>query len=318
MNPEIALQAHQLTKRYGAFTAVDGLSLEIQRGEVFGFLGPNGAGKTTSIQMLCGLLTPDAGWVRLNGVPIQRRAARTQVGVCPQQVVVWEKLTCLEQLIFIGQVYGLEAAEARRRGLKLLDDLGLAEKRDQLAGRLSGGMRRRLNLALALVHEPEIVILDEPEAGLDPQSRVRVREYLQSLARRKTVILTTHNMDEAERLVDRAAIIDHGRLLALDTPQALKQRLGGGDVLELRLEPVDPSRPLDPAAVPTALCPLQPDLQITQTGDLLHLRGLGLVSLLPRLLATLDSVGLCPSETRLRTNTLEDVFIQLTGRSLRE
>ncbi len=318
MNPEMALEAHHLTKRYGPFTAVDGLSLDIRRGEVFGLLGPNGAGKTTSIQMLCGLLSPDAGWVQLNGVPIQRRAARTQVGVCPQQVVVWEKLTCLEQLIFIGRVYGLQAAEARRRGLKLLDDLGLAEKRDQLAGRLSGGMQRRLNLALALVHAPEIVILDEPEAGLDPQSRVRVREYIQSLARRKTVILTTHNMDEAERLVDRVAIIDHGRLLALDTPQALKQRLGKGDVLELRLEEPGQTRPLDPVAVSAALRPLQPDLQMAQTGDLLCLRGLGLVSLLPRLLAALDGLGLCPSETRLRTNTLEDVFIQLTGRSLRE
>ncbi len=235
MQPDIVLQAEDLTKRYGALIAVQDLNLEVHQGEVFGFLGPNGAGKTTSINMMCGLLKPDSGQVRLNGRTVRDGEARTQVGVCPQQVVLWERLTCLEQLQFIGQMYGLSASLARQRGRQLLEEMDLTEKCNQQARLLSGGMQRRLNLAMALVHDPQIVILDEPEAGLDPQSRVRVREYIRSLARRKTVILTTHNMDEADRLADRVAIIDHGRLLVLDTPQALKARLGEGDVLELSL-----------------------------------------------------------------------------------
>ena len=235
MSPEIVLQTENLTKRYGALVAVQDLSLEIRRGEVFGFLGPNGAGKTTSINMMCGLLKPDSGQVLLNGRPLRDGDSRLQVGVCPQQVVLWERLTCLEQLQFIGQMYGLSAALARQRGRQLLGEMDLVEKANQQARQLSGGMQRRLNLAMALVHDPQIVILDEPEAGLDPQSRVRVREYIRSLAHRKTVILTTHNMDEADRLSDRVAIIDQGRLLVLDTPQALKTRLGEGDVLELSL-----------------------------------------------------------------------------------
>ena len=179
-------------------------------------------------------------------------------------------------------------------------------------------MQRRLNLALALVHDPEIVVLDEPEAGLDPQSRVLVREYIQSLARRKTVILTTHNMDEAERLADRIAIIDHGRLLVLDTPQALKARLGEGDVLEIPLN----GQVLEQAALQqdlqAALAPLNGKLHFQLAGGVLTLRAHNLVGQLPVLLEALSAAGIRPDELRLRQNSLEDVFIQLTGRKLRE
>ncbi|HEY4720425.1 MAG TPA: ABC transporter ATP-binding protein, partial [Anaerolineae bacterium] len=218
----IVLKTEGLTKRYGSLVAVQNLSLEIYAGEVFGFLGPNGAGKTTSINMICGLLKPDAGQVLIDGKPVNGgdAAVRSRVGVCPQDIVLWERLTCLEQLQFMGQMYELSGRDARRRAEQLLIDLDLVEKRNAQARTLSGGMQRRLNLAMALVHDPEIVVLDEPEAGLDPQSRVKVREYIQSLARKKTVILTTHNMDEADRVADRIAIIDHGQLLVLDTPQA--------------------------------------------------------------------------------------------------
>src|SRR5512136_1096315 len=231
------LQTENLTKRYGTLTAVKNLSLEVHEGEVFGFLGPNGAGKTTSINMICGLLKPDAGRVLLRGqlVASGDSKARSRVGMCPQSIVLWERLTCIEQLQFIGEMYGVKGGEARKRGERLLEELGLADKRNKQARTLSGGMQRRLNLAMALVHDPEIVVLDEPEAGLDPQSRVKVREYIQSLARKKTVILTTHNMDEADRVVDRVAIIDHGELLELDTPEALKRRVGEGDVIEIGL-----------------------------------------------------------------------------------
>ncbi len=312
------LQTTGLTKRYGALTAVQELTLEVNEGEIFGFLGPNGAGKTTSINMICGLLKPDAGQVTLHGVPVHGGdpAVRARVGVCPQEIVLWERLTCLEQLQFIGEMYGVSSREARRRGEQLLEELGLAEKRRQQARTLSGGMQRRLNLAMALVHDPELLVLDEPEAGLDPQSRVKVREYIQSLAHKKTVILTTHNMDEAERVADRVAIIDHGRLLVLDTPQALKQRVGSGDVVEIGFNGATGDGAA--ARAQAALQPLVGETLVDARRGVLIIHALNAVGALPALLSTLESAGLQPTEVRVRANTLEDVFIQLTGRGLRE
>jgi ABC-2 type transport system ATP-binding protein len=225
-SPEVpALDVRGLSKRFGDVRAVEKLSLRVRPGEVFGLLGPNGAGKSTTINLICGLLAADAGDILLFGEPVHPGAevVKRRLGVCPQEIVIWSKLTCLEQLEFTGAMYGLERAAARRRGLELLSDLGLLEKKSRLAATLSGGMKRRLNLALALVHDPDFVVLDEPEAGLDPQRRVMVREYIRSLARRRTVLFTTHNMDEAERVCDRVAIIDRGALLVLDTPDRLKQ-----------------------------------------------------------------------------------------------
>jgi ABC-2 type transport system ATP-binding protein len=312
----VVIKTENLVKRYGALTAVNRLSLEVYEGEIFGFLGPNGAGKTTSINMLCGLLRPDAGRVLVHGVPMDSGAAetRTRVGMCPQTIVLWERLTCLEQLEFMGQMYGMPAGLARRRSLKLLDDLDLADKRNKQARTLSGGMQRRLNLAMALVHDPEIVVLDEPEAGLDPQSRVRVREYLQSLARHKTVILTTHNMDEADRVVDRVAIIDHGELLELDTPEVLKQRVGEGDVIEIRLG----DGRHDEAEARAALAGLAAEVRLEPAAHTLRVRALNAVGQLADILAALTRAGIQPSDVNIRANTLEDVFLKLTGRRLRE
>jgi ABC-2 type transport system ATP-binding protein len=307
----IALQTRNLSKHFGALTAVDSLSLDVYAGEIFGFLGPNGAGKTTAIQMMCGLMQPDAGEVLIDGVPILGGdpAIRARVGVCPQENIIWEKLTCLEQLEFIGESYGLRSSLARQRGLSLLESLGLASKARELAGKLSGGMKRRLNLALALVHDPEIVVLDEPEAGLDPQSRVLVREYVRTLARVKTVILTTHNMDEAERIADRVAIIDHGKLLVVDTPDALKRTLGDGDVLELEIA----------GDVETALALAREILpNVSTVNHTLIARGHDLIEKLPLYLEKLRAANLAQKEIKLRANTLEDVFLALTGRKLRE
>jgi len=312
----VVIKTENLVKRYGALTAVGGLSLEVYEGEIFGFLGPNGAGKTTSINMLCGLLRPDAGRVLVRGVPMNGGTAetRTRVGMCPQNIVLWERLTCLEQLEFMGQMYSLPGDLARRRSLKLLDDLDLADSRNKQARTLSGGMQRRLNLAMALVHDPEIVVLDEPEAGLDPQSRVRVREYLQSLARHKTVILTTHNMDEADRVVDRVAIIDHGELLELDTPEALKQRVGEGDVIEIGLG----DGTGDEAQARRALEGLAAEVQLDEGSRTLRVRALSAVGQLAAILSALTQAGMQPREVNIRANTLEDVFLKLTGRRLRE
>ncbi|HVN53902.1 MAG TPA: ABC transporter ATP-binding protein [Anaerolineaceae bacterium] len=314
--PEIALKIDRLTKCYGSLVAVHDLSLEICAGEVFGFLGPNGAGKTTAIRMMCGLLKPNAGRVLVLGVDIASDpSACLRVGVCPQEIVLWSKLTCLEQLVYAGQLYGLSAAKARSRAVGLLGDLDLAKKKDQLPQSLSGGMQRRLNLALALVHDPETVVLDEPEAGLDPQSRVRVREYIRSLARRKTVVLTTHNMDEADRVADRVAIIDHGELLALGAPEDLKRSRGEGDVIEIGLKsPADSDR----AQMALSSLALAGRAEIHCADGALVVRALNAVQLLPRILEVLTAEGIPQGEVRLRENTLEDVFIQLTGKRLRE
>jgi ABC-2 type transport system ATP-binding protein len=307
----IVIETRHITKRYGSLTAVEDLSLEIQEGEVFGLLGPNGAGKTTSINMLCGLLKVDSGEVLIHGKPITDGNAqvRSRVGVCPQNITLWVNLTCLEQMQFLGEMYGLTGKTARQRSLQLLRDLDLEEKKDKLARTLSGGMQRRLNLAMALVHDPQVLVLDEPEAGLDPQSRVLVREYVRSMAHLKTIILTTHNMDEAERMADRVAIIDRGRLLTVDTPEALKHSAGEGDVLEIELD-----GGLEEAVL--ALKTLVP--QVTSRDHTLIVRARSAVELLPPILETLRGLHVQAGEVRLRPNSLEDVFISLTGRRLRE
>jgi ABC-2 type transport system ATP-binding protein len=338
---EIVLQAKNLTKRYAGITAVGDLSLEIYQGEVFGLLGPNGAGKTTSISMICGLLKPDDGKVFIQGKPVYGGAGdvRTRVGVCPQEVILWEKLTCLEQLEFIGQMYNVSRKTARQRGTELLKTLGLSEKASQLASTLSGGMQRRLNLALALVHDPEILVLDEPEAGLDPQSRVLVREYVRSLAREKTIILTTHNMDEADRIADRVAIIDYGKLLVLDTPVALKRSIGAGDVLDLEIKGISEEQALAAVAesIPAltllrevftmdkhdeAIPPLSklglPHSAGSVRNNVITVRAPNIVDQIPAIIEIIRGTGGQVGEVHLRTNTLEDVFISLTGRGLRQ
>ena len=312
---EIVLQTTNLSKRFGNIEAVKNLSLEIHAGEIFGFLGPNGAGKTTSINMICGLMAPDSGEVLIHGKSIRGDGGITRrVGVCPQEIILWERLTCFEQLQFIGEMYGLPGKVARSRSEELLKEMNLEEKRNAQARTLSGGLQRRLNLIMALVHDPEIVILDEPEAGLDPQSRVRVRQYIQSLARRKTVILTTHNMDEADRVADRIAIIDHGELLRLGTPSELKRTIGEGDVVEIRLAGEQPQR----ESARTAVRGLDPQAEVRLEEDLLSVRMLDAVSRVPDLMESIRRAGARAGEMRIRENTLEDVFLQLTGRRLRE
>ncbi len=307
-----SLEITALQKSFGTLKAVDGISLQVRQGEIFGLLGPNGAGKTTIIQMICGLMKPDAGEIYINGQLVKpgQPAVTQKVGLCTQTNILWEKLTCFEQLVFVGQMYRLSKRQIHQRADELLDQLGLGEKRNQLAGALSGGMQRRLNLALALVNDPDLVVLDEPEAGLDPQSRVLVREYIHSLARQKTVILTTHNMDEADRLSDRVAIIDHGRLLVMDAPEALKRTLGEGDVLEMDLAQTLPG------SAATALQAV--GVQVQTANHTLVLRGRVLIEKLPAVLELLHQNGIQPGETRMRSNTLEDVFIAITGRRLRE
>ncbi len=307
------LKAERLVKRFGDVTAVNELSLDIRSGEILALLGPNGAGKTVTISMLCGLLKPDSGSIFFNDKPLEQ-SMKSDIGLCPQNIIIWPKQTCLEQLVFIGEMYDLPRKMCRQRAEDLMAIFHLTEKRRKLAATLSGGMQRRLNLALALMHDPKLLILDEPEAGLDPQSRVLVREYVRDWAKSNkehTVILTTHNMDEADRMADRVAIIDHGALLALDTPNALRRNLGEGDVLEIDLNNGDLSQNACRAIKSIVN-------NVTLQNNILVMRALGIVDLLPAITRRINDIGIKHGDIRLRGNTLEDVFIALTGRRLRE
>ncbi len=314
-NPDVILSLKGLQKSYGDLVAVKDLSLDVYRGEVFGFLGPNGAGKTTTIKMICGLLKSDAGEILINNHSLNEhyRQCKRIMGLCPEDLVIWESLTCLEQLEFIGRQYDLSRDAAKKKARELLEILGLIDKRNTMAKELSSGMKRRLNIALALVHDPEILILDEPQAGLDPQSRILVREYIRSLSKRITVILTTHDMDEVDKLADRVGIIDNGQMLVLDTPEGLKSRIGAGDILEIKITAGQDDK-LDnlKAALPESL------RDFTYQDQTLRLVNVDAMGVLPLLLETIQHTPMEILDISVRKKTLEDVFIDLTGRRLRE
>ncbi len=308
------IEISNLRKKFGDLTAVDGLSFNIYRGEVFGFLGPNGAGKTTSINMICGLSEPTEGEIVILGNKIKNnRRLKTHIGICPQENIHWPKLTCLEQLTFMGQMYGMSSKAARNRSRELLALMALEEKSRVTAAKLSGGMKRRLNICLALIHDPEILVLDEPEAGLDPQGRVLVRNFIKTLAREKTIILTTHNMDEADRLADQVAIIDYGKLLLLDSPDNLKKSIGPGDILEVNIDS-DKAENLDNIAKNLLyICD-----KVNVSGSALIVKSKNLIESVSEITTKIKEQGLKIKAMTLRENTLEDVFIHLTGRKLRQ
>ncbi len=308
------INAQDLTKSFDGFKAVDGLNLKIRRGEVFGFLGPNGAGKTTSIRMIVGLLRPTSGQILIDGQDINK-VDKSKIGICPQDIVLWESLTCQESLKFMGEMYEVPEDILKKRVERLLNDLLLTEKADTIVSNLSGGMKRRLNLAMALIHSPEIVVMDEPSEGLDPQSRRVLWNFIRSLRDKegKTVILTTHLMDEADGLSDRIAIIDHGKLLRLDTPHNLKKEIGEGDVVHMHLS--DPDKNLE---VINHLKNMDIIDAVMEIEGKINIRTLNAVGKLPEIMAELQDLDVEVEDLFLRPNTLEDVFIELTGTSLRE
>lgn len=313
---ENAAEIIDLTRYYGDLLAVDHLNIKIRRGEVLGLLGPNGAGKTTTINMFCGLLKPSEGKVVINGRPLIGKGPghiRPRVGICPQENILWPKLSCFEQLVFMARMYDMKTGQARQRSMMLLDQLGLMEKRNKMAQTLSGGMLRRMNVAMALVQDPEFVVFDEPEAGLDPQSRVLVRDFIISTAREKTVIFTTHNMDEADRVSDRVAIMDRGRLLKLDRPDNLKRSVGEGDILEIHFQ--DPDMYLPPG-VGDELEKM--GLRITARCGMMIARAGNMMGKVHDIYKVLEKHEIRTGEMNMRGTSLEDVFIELTGRSLRQ
>lgn len=309
----IEISIHNLKKKFGDLVAVDDLSLDIYKGEILGFLGPNGAGKTTTINMICGLAPRTDGEILFHSGGITGDGnLKNRLGVCPQEVVFWPKLTCREQLTFMAEMYNLNRKTARRRSGQLLDFLGLKEKSNVLAKKLSGGMKRRLSIALALVHDPDILVLDEPEAGLDPQSRILVRDFIKSLAGKKTIILTTHNMDEADRLSDRVAIIDYGKLLLIDTPEKLKKSIGEGDILEFSLAETEGEINKLVSDLENTGC----EVKISNNSILVQSKDI--IKKVSQVTDIIKLQGFRIQEMTMRENTLEDVFIHLTGRKLRQ
>ena len=311
---DFMVEAIDLTKRYDDLMAVDSLNIGIKKGEVFGFLGPNGAGKTTSIKMMVGLLRPTSGKVYINGIDVQK-IEKGSIGICPQELMLWENLTCKESLNLMADMYEIRKNIRDPRVQKLLNDLFLQEKADTVVSKLSGGMKRRLNLALAVVHEPEVVVLDEPSEGLDPQSRRVLWNYIRSMRddEGKTVILTTHIMDEADQLSDRIAIIDHGKLIRLDTPEKLKKEIGEGDVVDIKLS--DPLRNED---LIHDLEDQKDVISVHEVNGRINIRALNAVGKLPMMMQTVEKLDLRVADLSVRQNTLEDVFIELTGTGLRE
>ena len=226
---EVAIVIDNLTKRFEDVTAVDGLSLEVEKGELFGLLGPNGAGKTTTINVLCGLLEPTSGSVRVGGCDAQKELNKVKelIGVCPQDTAVFSYLTGRENVELFGNLHAMPKEKLKKNTEELLRKLDLLDDANRRVGKYSGGMRRRLNLIMALVSDPEIAFLDEPTVAMDVQSRHAVWDFIKDLKKQnKTVILTTHYMEEAEELCDRVGIIDYGKLIALGTPEQLKDKFG--------------------------------------------------------------------------------------------
>lgn len=280
------LRLKNLHKSFGDVVAVDGLTVEIGRGEVFGLLGPNGAGKTTTISLITGLLTPDEGTIEIDGAgPISNPRARMALGVAPQALALYDDLSARENLEFFGQLYGLASGELRARTDAVLDAVGLAARQKDRAETFSGGMKRRLNLAVALLHDPPVLLLDEPTAGVDPQSRNNILDMVRAFKQAgKTVVYTTHYMEEAQKLCDRVGIIDKGRMLAIGSVDQLIHAHGGENAITV-----------ERAGVEDRVLSRDPARDVA------------------RLLAAGDVDTL-----RIDRPDLEGVFLTLTGRSLRD
>jgi len=233
---ESEIVIENLTKKFEDVTAIDGLSLEIEKGELFGLLGPNGAGKTTAIKVLCGLLEPTSGSAYVGGYDVRKETTKVKklIGVCPQDTATYPFLSGRENVELFGNLHTMSKEKLKKNTDELLEKMSLSEDANRRLGKYSGGMKRRINLIMALVHDPEIAFLDEPTVAMDPQSRHAVWDFIRELKKRgKTIILTTHYMEEAEEICDRVGIIDHGKLIALGTPKQLKDKFKAKDLEEV-------------------------------------------------------------------------------------
>jgi ABC-2 type transport system ATP-binding protein len=303
-----AIAVESLCKRYGDIVAVDGVGFDIRPGEMFGLLGPNGAGKTTTINILCGLVRADSGTVRLDGKTDPLRPdTRALLGVVPQTLALYGELSAQGNLEFFGRINGLAGRRLKDRVASCLELAGLTQRRRDRVATFSGGMKRRLNLVCSLLHEPAILLMDEPTVGVDPQSRNLIFDTIEKLkSDGRTIIYTTHYMEEAERLCDRVAILDHGKLLVMDTVENLIARHGGPSHIEAEL--VGTASNLDDLAKRIG-CPA------VHTQD----NSIRFETTEPmRSLAALNQCGVPFKALKVETANLEDVFLNLTGRRLRD
>jgi ABC-2 type transport system ATP-binding protein len=304
-----AVQTFKLTKEFDGLVAVNGVDLEIKKGELFSLLGPNGAGKTTTIRMLCCLLKPTKGTASILGYDVVKTpfAVKKLIGVSPQDTILSERLNCWENLALIGKVYGLSSNEVKKRSQELLETMGLMERSKDQVRKFSGGMKRRLSIAMALVSNPQVLFLDEPTLGLDPQARRAIWEYIAGLKGKKTILLTTHYMEEADSLSDRIGIIDEGRVVALGTSQELKTNTFKMRSMVVSTENLTPEVVEDLQRRYSRLEMSKgrlkiyhKDLDFQEIVDYLHSQGVTVYS------------------AALEQPTLEDVFIEITGKKLRE
>ncbi len=304
-----AVQTFKLSKHFNNLVAVNSIDLKIGQGELFSLLGPNGAGKTTTINMLCCLLKPTSGTAQIMGYDIIKEPFKIKetIGVSPQETAISERLNSWENLALIGKIHGMSSNEVKRRSGELLKLMGLTERGKDRVGKFSGGMKRRLSIAMAMVHDPSILFLDEPTLGLDPQARRATWEHIAQLKGRKTILLTTHYMEEADFLSDRVAIIDEGRIVAVGTPSQLKANLITTPTIIVSADNITPeimqglkARYSQAEEADGKLRISDENLDFRELTDYLHSNG-----------ATIRSAA-------LEEPSLEDVFIQLTGKELRD
>jgi ABC-2 type transport system ATP-binding protein len=310
----MVLAAVGLTKSFDDLIAVNGVSFEIAEGETFGLLGPNGAGKTTSISMVAGLLKPDSGTIHVAGTPIRTNstAGRSDIGLVPQEIAIYPDLTAAENLRFFGRLYDMPEDELDERRQEVLEVIGLSERQDDLVSEFSGGMQRRLNIGIGLLHRPRLLILDEPTVGVDPQSRNAILESVEDLSGEGIAVLyTTHYMEEAERLCDRVAIIDEGVIKAEGTRRELVSLVGEKDRIRVTVtgDVVEVARVASELPAVYEASPADSGVDVLADDA---------SSLLPELLTRVAAIGANVTAVAVSEPNLEAVFLHVTGKALRD
>ena len=315
MNEPILI-ARDLHKSYDDEQAVKGVSFDIGRGEIFSLLGPNGAGKTTTISMLSGLLVPTKGDAIVDGNSVTQANGKVKqvIGVVPQEIALYDPITARENLAFWGKMYGLGGQRLKERIVAMLDVAGLTDRADDKVETFSGGMKRRLNTAVGLLHEPKILFMDEPTVGIDPQSRRRILDTVKELNQEGlTVLYTTHYMEEAEELSDRIGILDHGKLIALGTLDELTKMVGEYDTISVALELDE-----DAEGIAKALQELPDVYQAYREQDYLVVQARDADTVLPAVITSVNQAGATIKRLEIEEPNLEAVFLHLTGRALRD
>jgi ABC-2 type transport system ATP-binding protein len=307
------IEVKQLTKNYGDHQALKGIDFNIKSGEFYGLLGPNGAGKTTTISILSSILPPDSGAVTIKGINLHQEhiACKKLIGVVPQEIALYEDLTAWDNLLFWGSLYGVNAKELKNKATELLKMFGLYDRRNEKVGQYSGGMKRRINIASALLHSPEILFMDEPTVGIDPQSRNNIYEAVEQLnSAGMTIIYTTHYMEEAERFCDRIGIIDHGEIIAQGTLDELKKTAGAKESVVIQCEQLTDE--------------LQQQLKNT-FGENISIKSKSITIFssnikteLGHMLSQCFSIGIVVEQIEVKKVNLESIFLSLTGKKLRD